>query len=68
MVIGVRWWVKRNFLDFQKGGNVLKTMITFIAATILAAIGSYFFGMAGMLLGSVAGSIVGWWAAKRLTP
>ncbi len=47
---------------------MLKLMITFIAATILGAIGQKLFGLWGMLLGSVAGSIVGWWAARRLTP
>lgn len=47
---------------------MLKMMITFIAATILGALGQALFGLFGMILGSVAGSIVGWWAAKRLTP
>jgi hypothetical protein len=47
---------------------MLKGMITFIAATILGAIGQALFGLWGMLLGSIGGSIVGWWAAKRLTP
>jgi hypothetical protein len=47
---------------------LLKLMITFIAATILGAIGQALFGLWGMLLGSLAGSIVGWWAARRLTP
>ena len=47
---------------------MLKGMITFIAATILSAIGYKLFGLWGMLLGSIGGSIVGWWAARRLTP
>ena len=47
---------------------MLKGMITFIAATILGAIGQALFGLWGMMLGSIGGSIVGWWAAKRLTP
>ena len=46
---------------------MLKTMITFIAATLLGALLSPF-GIPGMLIGSVAGSIIGWWLAKRLTP
>lgn len=47
---------------------MLKLMITFIAATILGAVGQALFGLWGMLIGSLAGSIVGWWGAKRLTP
>ena len=47
---------------------MLKMMITFIAATILGAIGQALFGLWGMLLGSLAGSVVGWWGAKRLMP
>jgi hypothetical protein len=47
---------------------VLKTMITFIAATILGAAGSQLFGIWGAVLGSIVGMVFGWWAAKRLTP
>jgi hypothetical protein len=47
---------------------MLKTMITFIAATILGYLGQQMMGMYGMILGSVAGAIFGWWAAKRLVP
>lgn len=43
-------------------------MITFIAATILGAIGQSLFGFGGMMFGSIAGSVVGWWGARRLTP
>jgi|GraSoiStandDraft_4_1057263.scaffolds.fasta_scaffold2194716_2 hypothetical protein len=46
---------------------MLKAMISFIAATLLAALLSGF-GIAGMLIGSLAGSIIGWYFAKRLTP
>jgi hypothetical protein len=45
---------------------MLRGLVTFIAATILGAVGQSLFGMYGMLLGSVAGSVVGWWAAKRM--
>lgn len=47
---------------------MLKMMISFIAATILGAIGQALFGLWGMLLGSLMGSVVGWWGAKRLMP
>ena len=46
---------------------MLKGMISFIAATLLGALLSPF-GLGGMLVGSLAGSIIGWWAAKRLMP
>jgi len=46
---------------------MLKAMISFIAATLLAAILSPF-GLWGMLIGSLAGSVIGWWAAKRFMP
>ena len=47
---------------------MLKTMITFIVATVLGALGNAVAGMTGALIGSLAGMIIGWWAAKRLTP
>ena len=47
---------------------MLKTMISFIAATIFAYVGQMFLGMSGMILGSVGGALFGWWAAKRLMP
>ena len=45
---------------------MLKGLVTFIAATILGAVGQNLFGFWGMFLGSVAGSVVGWWAARRM--
>jgi len=47
---------------------MLKFLITFIAATILAYFGQQVLGMFGMILGSVAGAVFGWWAARRLVP
>jgi hypothetical protein len=46
--------------------KLLKGLVTFIAGTILGAIGQKVMGLYGMLLGSVAGAVVGWWAAKRM--
>jgi uncharacterized membrane protein YdjX (TVP38/TMEM64 family) len=45
--------------------KMLKFLVTFIAATILGALGSKLFGMFGAVLGSLAGSIVGWWVAVK---
>ncbi len=46
--------------------RLLKTLITFIAATVLGAAGGRLFGLAGGLAGSLAGMVFGWWAARRL--
>lgn len=48
--------------------KLMKTLITFIAATILGAVGQKLLGLYGMLLGSVAGAVIGWWGARRLMP
>ena len=46
--------------------KLLKGMVSFIAGTILGAIGQNLLGVWGMFLGSIAGMVVGWWAAKRM--
>ena len=46
--------------------KLLKMLVTFIAATVLGAVGQKLMGLYGMLLGSVAGAVVGWWAARRM--
>ncbi len=48
--------------------NLLKILITFIAATVLGTVGQKLLGITGMMIGSIAGAIVGWWAARRLVP
>ena len=47
---------------------MLKTLVTFIAATLLGYVGQQLFGLYGMLFGSLAGSIVGWYVARRVVP
>jgi hypothetical protein len=47
---------------------MLKTLVTFIAATILGALGGKVAGVTGIFVGSLAGMIVGWYVAKRLVP
>jgi len=47
---------------------MLKTLVTFIAATILGAIGNAVAGFFGMFVGSVAGAIVGWYVARKVVP
>ena len=48
--------------------NLLKVLITFVAATVLGALGQQLLGVTGMLLGSIVGMVFGWWAARRLLP
>jgi uncharacterized protein YneF (UPF0154 family) len=48
--------------------KLLRTLLVFIAGTLLAALGQKVFGIAGMVLGSVAGIFVGYWLARRLMP
>lgn len=48
--------------------NLLKTLVTFIAAAILGAVGQKLLGLTGMLVGSIAGALVGWWVARRVVP
>ena len=46
--------------------KLLSMLVTFIAATILGALGQKVLGLWGMLLGSIAGAVAGWWAARRM--
>ena len=48
--------------------RLLRTLLVFIAATVLAALGQQLLGVADMVLGSIAGIFVGYWAARRLMP
>lgn len=48
--------------------KLVRTLVTFIAATVLGTVGQKLFGPFGMLLGSVAGAVIGWWVARRLMP
>ena len=48
--------------------KLLRTLLVFIAGTVLAALGQQVIGVTGMVLGSIAGIFVGYWAARRLMP
>jgi len=48
--------------------KLLRTLLVFIAATLLAALGQQVLGIWSMVLGSIAGIFVGYWAARRLMP
>lgn len=45
--------------------KLLRVLVAFIASTVLGALGQTVLGIYGMLLGSVAGAIVGWYVATR---
>jgi hypothetical protein len=47
---------------------MLKMLVTFVAATILGALGQQVLGIYGMLLGSAAGAIIGWYVARKIVP
>ncbi len=48
--------------------KLLRGLLTFIAGTVLGALGEKVLGMTGMVLGSIAGFFFGYWAARRLMP
>ncbi len=48
--------------------KLLRTLLIFIAGTVLAALGQQIMGITGMVLGSIAGIFFGYWAARRLMP
>jgi len=48
--------------------RLLRTLLVFIAGTLLGALGEKVAGFGGMVVGSVAGIFVGYWAARRLMP
>jgi hypothetical protein len=47
---------------------MLKTMVNFIAATLLGYLGYALFGLGGMFVGSIAGYVLGWYVARRIVP
>jgi uncharacterized protein YneF (UPF0154 family) len=48
--------------------KLLRMMLVFIAGTVLGALGEQVLGITGMIIGSIAGIFVGYWAARRLMP
>ncbi len=48
--------------------KLMRTLLVFIAGTVLAAAGQQVLGLTGMVLGSIAGIFVGYWGARRLMP
>ncbi len=48
--------------------KLLRNLLIFIFGTVLAALGQQVLGITGMVLGSIAGIFLGYWAARRLMP
>lgn len=46
--------------------RLLKTLVSFVVATLVAAAANQFFGAFGMVLGFIAGGVAAWWVVRRL--
>ena len=46
--------------------RLLKTLVAFVVATLVGALGNQFFGAFGLVVGFIAGGLAAWWVAKRL--
>lgn len=47
--------------------TLLKTLVSFVVATLVGVLGSQLFGAFGMVIGFVAGGVAAWWVARRIT-
>jgi hypothetical protein len=47
--------------------KLLKTLVSFVVATLVGALGNQLFGAFGMVLGFVAGGLAAWYVARRIT-
>lgn len=46
--------------------RLLKTLVSFVVATLAGMLGSKLFGAFGMVLGFIAGGVAAWWVAQKL--
>jgi len=46
--------------------RLLKTLVSFVVATLVGALGNQLFGAFGLVLGFVAGGVAAWWVARRV--
>ena len=47
--------------------RLLKTLVSFVVATLLGVLGNQLFGAFGMVVGFIAGGVAAWWVARRIT-
>jgi len=46
--------------------KLLKTLVSFVVATLVGAAGNQVLGAFGLVLGFVAGGVAAWWVVRRL--
>ena len=47
--------------------RLLKTLVSFVVATLVGVLGNQLFGAFGMVVGFVAGGVAAWWIARRIS-
>jgi hypothetical protein len=47
--------------------RLLKTLVSFVVATLVGVLGNQLFGAFGMVVGFVVGGVAAWWVARRIT-
>ena len=47
--------------------RLLKTLVAFVVATLVGALGNQVFGAFGLVVGFIAGGVAAWWVARRLS-
>jgi len=47
--------------------RLLKTLVSFVVATLVGALGDQLIGPFGLVLGFVIGGVAAWWVARRIT-
>ena len=47
--------------------RLLKSLVSFIVATLVGVLGNQLFGAFGLVVGFVLGGVAGWWVARRVT-
>jgi len=46
--------------------RLLKSLVSFIVATLVGVLGQQVFGAFGFVVGFVAGGVAAWWVARRV--
>ncbi len=47
--------------------RLLKSLVSFVVATLVSVLGNQLFGAFGMVVGFIAGGVAAWWVARRIT-
>lgn len=47
--------------------RLLKTLVAFVVATLVGALGNEVLGPFGLVAGFVAGGVAAWWVVRRLS-